>query len=645
MILLPRPLSHLASPVGARKERGRDKYLVMDTSQLLNLPTEILVNILKFSASSTSPPPYKTLLNVALTCSALHHAVFCTENDLLWREPALALGIPESLRLDHVLYPGSSTLQKRLWRNVVKLNLAWGRPFPAKTPVIPKQQRAARQLPPVDKKGDWFGRRVVEVFVAGEGAKRENSYVTKPASVRDDGCAVFQVRPPGGPNGGIIPGLTYSLSGGPKVTCVLDPVMGKPREVILGNNRSHGWVASPLPLLTECVTPFPVQAGFVFEERSGEYRVRAVDASTAALSHSWNLGKRRPDRVVANGEILVAVTYAHPDSDGKTSQIPSNLVCVESFGGQEGRSRWKARTLAGSRIVWEFDLSIRWPQEMNRYTSFPHLKNFHITRTHLVCLVTQHPTATLGKLVGTDFYILDLETGGTVKRMKFSTKSPSTLPGSPRAAFTTALSHEFLLTDTYIVSGGAGGGLLVWNYVSDGHEPIYTIPDPLASDTTKPNGTASSLPRQCSALTMSGDGRYVAATTSDQLWLFDMVDKKVHAIYGNGRKIEARDYYARNPADDFPAGVWCWWKEWRSKRDQSGAMTWEEVDGSGGVAYLTGLDGEKRKLNVGKLLFDIAIGPHWAYLAFAMSFGMYSYVILMILWEKGLKGFEITGAG
>ncbi|RPA94141.1 hypothetical protein L873DRAFT_1846777 [Choiromyces venosus 120613-1] len=621
------------------------------TSQLLNLPTEILVNILKFSASSTSPSPHKTLLNVALTCSTLHHTVFCTENDLLWREPALALGIPESLRLDHVLYSGSSTLQKRLWRNVVKLNLAWARPFPAKTPVIPKQQRAARQLPPVDKKGDWFGRRVVEVFVAGEGARRENSYVTKPASVKDDGCAIFQVKPPGGPSGAsygsFIPELTNSAPGGPKVTCVLDPVLGKPREVPLGNNRSHGWVASPLPVLAGCVTPFPVQAGFVFEEKNGEYRVRTVDASTAALSHSWNLGKRKPDRVVANGEILVAVTYAHPDIDSKTPHIPSNIVCVESFAGQEGRSRWKARTLASSKIIWEFDLCIRWPQEMNRYTSFPHLKNFHITRTHLVCLVTQHPTANLGKLVGTDFYILDLQSGGTVKRMKFSTKSSSiiSLSGSPRAAFTTALSHEFLLTDTYIVSGGAGGGLLVWNYTSDKHEPIYTIPDPLPADTSKPDRPAPPLPRQYSALTMSGDGRYVAATTSDQLWLFDMVDKKVHAVYTNGRKIEAKDYYARNPADDFPAGVWCWWKEWRSKRDESGAMIWEEVDGSGGVAYLIGLDGEKRKLDVKKLLFDVAIGPHWGILMLVMSSSLYIYIYMMMLWEKISKYFESRAEG
>ena len=38
--------------------------------------------------------------------------------------------------------------------------------------------------------------------------RRENSYVTKPANVRDDGCAVFQVKPPGGSNGGSSTGTT-----------------------------------------------------------------------------------------------------------------------------------------------------------------------------------------------------------------------------------------------------------------------------------------------------------------------------------------------------------------------------------------------------------------------------------------------------
>lgn len=217
--------------------------------------------------------------------------------------------------------------------------------------------------------------------------------------------------------------------------------------------------------------------------------------------------------------------------------------------------------------------------------------------------------------------------------MRFSTKSSSTLSGSLRAAFTTAFAHDFLLTDTYIVSGGAGGGLLVWNYTSDQHDPIYTIPDPLGSDATKLEGAAS-FPRQYSALTMSGDGRYVAATTSDQLWLFDMVDKKVHGVYHNGRKIERKDYYAKNPTDEFPAGVWCWWKEWRSKRDAaSGELNWEEVDGRGGVAYLTGLGDEENILRRGSLVSRITSSSHcWNGLALLAS-SMVTWAFLTTMWK------------
>lgn len=99
------------------------------------------------------------------------------------------------------------------------------------------------------------------------------------------------------------------------------------------------------------------------------------------------------------------------------------------------------------------------------------------------------------------------------------------------------------------------------------------------------------------------DGRYVGATTSDQLWIFDMVSKRVEGVYSNGRYIDKRNYYNKNPADTFPGGVWVLWKEWRLSNETSAdaeEVSWEEVEGSG-VAYLTGLLNEGRIYGSGPL--------------------------------------------
>lgn len=214
--------------------------------------------------------------------------------------------------------------------------------------------------------------------------------------------------------------------------------------------------------------------------------------------------------------------------------------------------------------------------------------------------MARHPSSTLGKLTRTNFLVVSLETGRVVKSIELKTKSTSALSGTGlRAPFTTAFTHDFLLTDTYIVSGGAGGGLLVWDYSKGLDEPVYTIPDPMGSDVTKLDD-APLFSRPYSALSMSADGRFVGAATSDKLWLFDMVEKKVHGVYGNGRKIEKKDYYVKNPIDDFPAGVWCWWREWRNGRDEkTGELIWEEVEGCNGVAYVTGLGDDKTLLRPG----------------------------------------------
>lgn len=179
--------------------------------------------------------------------------------------------------------------------------------------------------------------------------------------MEDDGCAVFRVRSQRS--------AIHPNSASKWVTGVLDPTLGKAREVVSEWKPHGGWTA----------TPFPVSAGYFVDEKNGEYRVRAVDASTAELSQLWNLGRRVPDRFAANGEVLVAVTFPESQSEGLglAPNIPSNLVCVESTGLK--RSRWRGSAEVESKVVWEFDLSSEWAEE-EEYTSYPHLKNFHITR-------------------------------------------------------------------------------------------------------------------------------------------------------------------------------------------------------------------------------------------------------------------------
>lgn len=224
---------------------------------------------------------------------------------------------------------------------------------------MPRSQKAQRELPPQNKSGDWFGRRTIEIFAYGAGTHRGKSYEAKHTSVNDDGCAVFKVW--------FERGATYPGPTSRWVTGVLDPALGKAREVASEQKLQAQWTA----------TPFPISAGFVVEKKGDEYRVRAVDASTVGLSQSWNLGKRIPDRFVANGEILVAVTSPNLETGSLGGSSRNNLVCLESTGGR--RSRWKTRVEAESKVVWEFDLSEEWAEE-EPYTSFPHLKNFHITR-------------------------------------------------------------------------------------------------------------------------------------------------------------------------------------------------------------------------------------------------------------------------
>jgi hypothetical protein len=202
--------------------------------------------------------------------------------------------------------------------------------------------------------------------------------------------------------------------------------------------------------------------------------------------------------------------------------------------------------------------------------------NIQVHSTHVVCLLGRYRDPMFSKLKVTQFRVMGLHTGEFCQSINFR-QSPLSKhpPVHLRRALTTAFEHDFLLTDKFCVSGGHGGELLVWDYLKSGDRVdnlLYCIPVWCPG--------RSEFLRTFTALTVSADGRYIGATTSDQLFVVDMVAKTVHARYSNGRRIKDGVQYSKNPNDGFPAGMWCWWKEWDGGDDAG----WKEVDS--GVAYL-----------------------------------------------------------
>jgi hypothetical protein len=194
-------------------------------------------------------------------------------------------------------------------------------------------------------------------------------------------------------------------------------------------------------------------------------------------------------------------------------------------------------------------------------------------------------------LTATRFLIIDINTGDTIRTLTFPRDNP--------AAFTTAFDHNFVLTDTHIISGGIGGELFVWAYNNTRHDrPIYKLPSPFStnSSTTTPPWDPG-VPRFYSNIAVSVCGRYVGATTSDQLWLFDMLEKRIEGAWNNGRKVPKNIEFARNPPDDFPGGVWARWTEWEIKKGDG----WERKRIE--VAYLTELD--KEDVTVGSFIWRL----------------------------------------
>ena len=541
------------------------------------------------------------------------------------------------------------------WWDVVKLGIAWERPFivqsnpdgtegPEGEWKVKKALRSFRPLPAPpgsEKDNGW----AVEMVCPGEGDSRAQSFETKmPVGDGDEGKITFQIRRleggvrPQGSATGVIPASEAKIR---TVTAVVD-LLGKGgarvgSRIRKGKGTSKVVCDDIKPGVGWSMTPYPGFTGYVaieIERKDMEGKlakgwiIKQVDSQNCMLIEDkiWDLGGRKPDRFVGEGDTVVALCFDDPDQAEPSGnpQMPSNLVCIERYMDKSTRWLGKGETWR-SRVRWEIDTSKEWADN-SAYTAFAHLKNFHITkyvsyslllprmlidlpkRHHLVALVTRHPTAYTQKLTGTFFHVIDAHTGKLVNKIKLRKRIPtsttaasqatpasanaandSQIPTTP-AAFTTACSHEFLITDNYIVCGGPGGGLHVYNYAlhnsslfaeicsnhhkastlaDDGNKPLYSLPDPWTPQSpffrhnpdlmlSVPNDGMQGLfvSRQYSGLTLSTCGRYLGATTSDQFWVWDMVKKRLRGVWSNGRKVERRDWYSRSPSDRWMGGVW-----------------------------------------------------------------------------------------
>ncbi|KAI5779222.1 hypothetical protein EDC01DRAFT_671100 [Geopyxis carbonaria] len=506
------------------------------SAPLLMLPSELQFLILQFIATGSSREQISDLIATSQTCRSLHHAVLCEKNDLVWRSSAIELGILPSVRLEAIIYPGSSTLEKRRWLNVVKLNYGWLQPFSL---TRFRLQKAYRVLPPQEKNGNWFGRRTIEMVVSGAGTRKRPGYQAKQALSNSGGSVTFRISEESS-----------------NITATLDPALNQVTPLGSEHPQAPEWTA----------TPFPCGVGYLVQKNNLGLRVSEYSES---CSKSWNLEERAVDRFVSNENILVVVAFTE-----SSPHIATKLSCVRSCSNE---------TTISDKI-WEIDVPVDWAEGNNqgRY-GYAHLKNFHMTSTHVVCLVTRHPNERLGKLTRTEFIVVDLKTGEIVRKLRINTESSNPASGiSQRAPFTTAFNHDFILTDIFIISGGPGGGLFVWDYSGKRDHFLYQVPNPWTTADSK----TTNILRQYSDLTISVDGRYLGVTTSDQLLIFDMVSKERNSAYNNGRKVGKKARYMKNPTDDFPGGLWCWFRDWKSTKCKiTGNVRWEEVDG--GVAYLT----------------------------------------------------------
>ncbi|KAF3904833.1 hypothetical protein ABW20_dc0105249 [Dactylellina cionopaga] len=407
------------------------------------LPPEIWLSIIHFAAASDTEGHLHAFINIALVSKQFHHVIFCSENDsAIWKPASVSLGIHPSMHLDDVLFAGTSSLENRSWRTVYKFMKEWQTPFSPDV-TIPKAKRVAWQLPPLKGTSDGFVRRTFEMACCGNG--RGLSYKIKQPVAADKGNVIFEARNIDNDKTAVAAGLLEA-----------------------GEERARQASGKSRRVEKHIQFPYPLQAGYMVTEEKSGFVVSKLDPTTGNITTSWLFGERQPDRFTSVKNIMVAITHHGPDDE--IADLPNAGYC---------RSIFVCLKANEPKPLWQLDVSVDWYHPDDDYRGFAHVKNFHVTSTYVVALITRHPNAHMRKMTGTYFVVLNILTGEIIREVKIHKKAVS--PGEPApapaafpanvnvvigpngpvqlnvgASYTTAFSHDFILTDSIIVSGGPG---------------------------------------------------------------------------------------------------------------------------------------------------------------------------------------------
>ncbi|KAK9462863.1 uncharacterized protein V1516DRAFT_671340 [Lipomyces oligophaga] len=524
----------------------------------------------------------------SMVCKRFYAILYHPSQDVnIWRPIAIKAGLDRTLSLAEVLRCRDSSVYstRRTWRAATELVLAWDQPFPAAHP-------------------SSLGRR--------------KSYSARAVK------AVTHTLPSNPPSG-VLRSFDLVCTGPGRVGpwfVGLDPVAADQGKLLLrgidtNQDNLHqasniNVVISPTADESQVLSKFenqdlssfdfllPNQPNLVMEESTflgddGEiglgYEICRYSAATGLVDAVWRIPDPPPERFVARGDTLLALYSptmvffwaGSPDN-------PAQLRCFKSVPYAKRTTRpsgfstsysspshfFQACSSGASKLMWSINLSRDWahfsPSSRSQYCI---VRNIAITARHAIVLVLWYPTSSMHKLSGTSFRVLDLSTGDTENVLQFKSKD---MEDSYRPTFTTISDHPFLVTDTHIISGGPNGRLYVWNYQTS-FNPLYVLPDPYRAERQNslgghipPLGSAGVVSPMITSLAVSVDGKYVSATTSNRITVWDMISKKVHGVYINGRKIPKRDVHIRNPLDSFPTGIWILIRDWKLRRRNSSLL-------------------------------------------------------------------------